>query len=421
MFEIPKNCCGKEHTAPDITFDIGFDAAQRLPKTLRKCGLGTKILLVADQNTWRAAGEQVYKILLDDGFEVCKKVFERLDCAEYELSEQLCAITQKENCSSILGVGTGTINDLSRYAAYLGGKKYAIFATAPSMDGFCSTGAPLIQSGFKRTFSAISPSAVIGDADILDKAPAELTAAGLGDLLGKYTCLADWQISHLLTGEYYCPGIVKMVKDSVDKAAAASHDIKAGVRGASLPFMEALCITGVAMALCGNSRPASGAEHHLSHFWEMRFLAQGQKQTYHGAKVGVAAVIVSGIYHSLLKISNIEDFVTEPPALTAERLKKGYGILTDEVLKENADNPLDKVTKQSIISHWDEICEIIKGIPSPEEIAEKISYLGGQTEPSQIGVSDSLKKEAVIYGRYARRRLTLLRVTDMLESNSYLF
>lgn len=415
MFEIPKDCCEKSHLAPPIQFDLAFGALERIPATLQKAGLCSPLLLAADQNTWNAAGEAACRVLERSGWEIHAQTFPELECADMATAHLLAKQAKEVSAGGILAVGTGTLNDLCRYASFLTGIPYGVAATAASMDGFCSNVAPLIENGFKRTYEAVIPRAVIGDGDILDAAPRALTAAGLGDLLGKYTCLADWKIAHLLTGEYFCPGIEAMVRQAVQEAVDAVPGVRDGKPGATLPLMKALCLSGVAMALCGNSRPASGAEHHLSHFWEMRFLMEGKKQIFHGAKVGVATVKVAGLYHQLAQIEALSPLLQSAPPLTLERLTPAYGPLAPEVLKDNTPDPLAQIQPERLTAAWPQIRKIIGEIPKAEEIAALLQDLGGPTRIEEIGVSPALAEEGVAFGRYVRSRLTLLRISDLLK------
>ena len=199
----------------------------------------------------------------------------------------------------ILSAGTGSLNDVCRYASFRLNKPFAIFATAPSMDGFLSGQAPLTVDGFKTTLEAKPPEVLLADVDVLAASPAALKAAGLGDLLGKYTALADWRISSLLTGEAFCPEIARLTREAVGKAVRPIREGADPARDAdyALALMEALTLSGLMIYLAGSSRPASGAEHHISHLWEMLYAARGLAPLYHGTKVGVAAAIVSDIYY----------------------------------------------------------------------------------------------------------------------------
>jgi len=404
----------------DTVFDIAFGALERTPQTLVQGGMTGKLLLVADKNTWTAAGERACAILTAAGWSVTSKVFEELESAQMETAQELAALTLEVGANGILAVGTGTLNDLSRYASFLNKIPFAVIGTAASMDGFCSGVAPLIENGFKRTYNAHAPRAVIGDGSVMDDAPSELTAAGLGDLLGKYTCLADWKIAHILTGESFSIELEKMVRTAVNEAVAAVPSIQAKTSGSTLPLMRALCLSGVAMALCGSSRPASGAEHHLSHFWEMRFLQEGRKAIYHGAKVGVATGVVADLYHRLAEIPDITPFLTTPPKLTRERLLPSCGPIADDILRDNENDPTSTITPEAIASHWREIRKIIDTIPSSEEIRTLLTALGGPALPEEIGISPQLKQDGILFGRYVRPRLTLLRLTDFIQPRAWL-
>lgn len=414
MFTIPMGCCDRTHSMPKTEYDIGFDAMDRISQTLSAAGFGRHLLLVADQNTWLAAGKKAYSVLIQNSYSVDTHIFPKLDSAEMETAKQLAGLAA--SVDGILGVGTGTINDLCRYAGFLSQKPFAIVATAASMDGFCSSVAPLIEDGFKRTYEAIPPTAVIADGTVLDKAPKALTAAGLADLLGKYTCLADWKISHLLTGEYFCPGIENMVRTAVDKAIAAVPAIRQGEPGAVLPLMNALCLSGIAMALSGNSRPASGAEHHLSHFWEMRFLSEGRRPVFHGAKVGVATVMVAHYYHNLAQIEDIRPYLSQPPALTENYLTPAYGPLCKDILHDNTPDPLLAVDPAQVAANWHKIRQMIAEIPSPAQIRRLISGLGGPISTDELDISSTLKSQGFFFGRYVRPRLTLLRISDYFRT-----
>ena len=144
------------------------------------------------------------------------------------------------------------------------------------MDGFVSIGAALMLHHVKTTLDAHGPVAVVGDTDILSAAPMHLIAAGLGDTLGKYTCLLDWKLANLINGEYYCKEVVGMVETALKTVRAQSAKVQSRDPEAVKAVTEALVLTGIAMSFVGNSRPASGCEHHLAHYWEMKALMEGR-------------------------------------------------------------------------------------------------------------------------------------------------
>ena len=201
----------------------------------------------------------------------------------------------------LLAVGAGTLNDLCKYAGFLTHKKSGVFATAPSMDGFTSGVTPLIEHGFKITRPAQTASDVLMDFDVLCGAPRIMTGAGVGDILAKYCCLADWRISSALTGEKVNEQAYSLMHEAVracdESLPALLNNEAAGVE----KLMDALLISGYAMVIAGNSRPASGAEHHMSHFLEMDFLRRGKPIPLHGIKVGLGTMVSLYLYHTLAR------------------------------------------------------------------------------------------------------------------------
>lgn len=290
--------CGRRHSAVIREILVEPGAVCRVPELMQHYGHHHP-LLVCDERTWEAAGEQLSGILSEAGFPL------RVHCIASEepvpdetaLGALMMEITPETDL--LLAVGTGTLNDLTKYASFMRGIPYFIVGTAPSMDGFASTGAPLIWRNLKTTFPAHAPEAIIGDVDILRTAPMELINAGLGDILGKYSCLMDWKLAHIVNGEYYCPVITAMVEKSIEEVRRNSARIGERNPEAVASVMNALILTGIAMSFVGNSRPASGCEHHLSHYWEMMYLMQGRRQVLHGRKVAVATSLTTDMYHRL--------------------------------------------------------------------------------------------------------------------------
>lgn len=199
----------------------------------------------------------------------------------------------------LLAVGAGTLNDLCKYAGFLTRKPSGVFATAPSMDGFTSGVTPLIEKGFKITRSAQTASDVLIDLDVLRRAPRIMTGAGVGDILAKYCCLTDWRISSLLTGETVNEEAFLLMLEAVRACDASLPSLARGGADGVEKLMDALLISGYAMVIAGNSRPASGAEHHMSHYLEMDFLRRGERIPLHGVKVGLGTMVSLYLYRTL--------------------------------------------------------------------------------------------------------------------------
>lgn len=288
--------CGKSHKVDIQAIRVGSGVMQELPGILRDLG-ASHIFLVADNYTYEAAGRQVEQLLDQAGLSYHKRVFQTetpLVPNEYALGSVLAAMTSQDDM--LLAVGSGTLNDVTKYVSARTGVPYVIAATAPSMDGYASTVAPTILDGFKTTLPAVYPAAIVADVDILKDAPMPMLTAGFGDIIGKFTSLADWRLSHQLNGEYYCPEVAGVIEAAVETCAANAKALAQREPQAIQAVTEALILSGLAMGMVGVSRPASGAEHQMAHYWEMDALRRGEEHPLHGNAVGVGTVLAASLY-----------------------------------------------------------------------------------------------------------------------------
>ena len=285
--------CGKSH---HMTTEICIIEAGCLPKIstyTEEYGLNGYSVAIYDENTYRATvgmHPKVSKeiILCPDG----------LHADNHGVSLAMERLPEK--CDYLIAVGSGTIHDITRYLAYTKNVPFVSCPTAASVDGFCSSVAAMTWDGFKKTFTAVAPKIVIADLNIISKAPAFLTNSGFGDMIGKFIALADWQIAHELTNEYFCSVIHNMTLDATKAVMESAEDIKNGDISAFEKLMYGLLMSGLAMQLLGNSRCASGAEHHISHLIEMQPDALGVcSDALHGEKVGVGTLLASNEYHRI--------------------------------------------------------------------------------------------------------------------------
>jgi len=262
-----------------------------------------RVLLVADGNTQEAAGRLLERDLSSAGLAVFATLVQPNPAGDVVADEasivQVLLDVQRHGADALVAVGAGTLHDIARYAAYTAGKPFVSVPTAPSVDGFTSQGAPLLIRGEKITIPAVGPVALFADTGVLMKAPRALAAAGFGDMLGKATSLFDWRVGHLAAGEPYDGEVAGMTRHALESCLRLAEDVGRGTEAGITGLMRSLIESGIAMLIFGQSHPASGAEHHLSHYWEMAFLRSGRRQLLHGAKVGVACGLVSDLYHDI--------------------------------------------------------------------------------------------------------------------------
>ena len=408
-----ENCpCGKEHKVFTEVVEIGSGVVQRAGEILNDAGFPKKLLLVSDKNAMAAAGG-IVPALEAAGFVLKKLVYDNMMYAKIEQVrevEALCA-----DIDGILSVGTGSVNDICRVAAFEAGKKFCIFATAPSMDGFASDTAPIVENNFKNSYFVEQPSVILADTRVLAKSPVELKAAGFGDMVAKYIGILDWRISNLLIDEYYCPAIADITMQGVNKIMALADKVKGEDEEAAGSIMEGLILSGIGMKLAKSSRPASGAEHVVSHYWECYKLARGIWPEFHGKKVGVASVLINRIYHNIADRVESIDPIPDPTDWNEVRAAFDPSQL-DDLMKLNTPTITDKVDPARLKEKWQEIRRLIKEVlPTDEEMVRLMQAAGAAIDPAEVHITDELLEKGLKYHAYMRYRVLLTRLLPMMQ------
>lgn len=415
----PFDCgCGHSHSTGLEGCTVGAGALNSLVDYVEKYGF-KNVYVACDEITYGIAGEKVMEILKNANVHAKAHVFRDGRFIPDEKSLGKLMVDADRDLDLVIAVGTGSINDMCRFFSYQLKVPYAIVATAAPMDGFASSGAALMVDNIKQTIPAQTPLFIIGDTDILSGAPARMISAGLGDLLGKFTCLNDWRISKIVNDEYYCDTVVNLVKDCIDNVLlnadkAASRDPQ--VIG---DIMEGLVLTGVAMSFVGNSRPAAGCEHHLNHFWEAIEIQNGQIPVLHGLEVGIAEVMLLKMTEFLRESKPDFEKAREKAkaydqAAWEEKIKEVYGIASDAIIElehESKKNETEGRLKRLdvIEAHWDEIVGLMNDyMPTSDRMIEILKSLDAPYFPSQVGFDDQMLWNALVYGKENRERYTML-------------
>lgn len=407
-----QNCpCGQTHECDIKDVAVGSGLLLHTADILKRNNFPTDILVVADNNTLKAA-DGILDILKDGGFNIKTKIFDDLRVADYDEAERIAALA--DDADGILSVGTGSLNDICRRAAFVADKEFAIFATAPSMDGFASVTSPLTANNFKISYPAKQPSVIIGDTAILAKAPAELKSAGFGDMIAKYTALTDWKIAKLTVGEAMCENVAAVTREGLMRAVSLADKVTGEDEEAAEAIFEGLILTGLAMKLGDTTRAASGAEHVVSHFWECKKLEKGLLSDFHGKKCGVATLMCIRLYKELAKI--------ESPVFVADQTDwdKVYAVYGEnfrsEVEKYNTPTVTDETSPEILAQNWQEIRRIInEELPTVEELTALMKAAGCATTAEEIGVSDDLAVLGLQYHPYMRHRMMLTRLVPMFD------
>lgn len=401
--------CGRTHQMATKLAVIQAGCLKDFDRYLSDAGLTGKRAAIYDQNTYHAKNltrpRADQEIILDP---------QNLHANEAATSAVLSRLDP--DVKVLIAVGSGTIHDTTRYCAKERGIPFVACPTAASVDGFCSTVSAMTWGGFKKTLPGVAPILVLADIDVIREAPPALALSGVGDVLGKYTALADWKIAHALTGEFLCPEIEALTRQAVEEVHASCREIGSGSPAAFEQLTRGLLLSGLAMQMMGNSRPASGAEHHISHLIEMEPEPLGvHSDALHGEKVGVGTALASGVYHQLAQITDIAPYAREYPPVTEAVIRSAYGDrLYEDIARENQNDCMNAVTPALLAEHWPEIREIIAQVPTREELEALYREIGAKTTLEDLGVDSALLPKLLDYSPLVRNRMTLMRIRRML-------
>ena len=398
--------CGMAHKCPIDHVIIGKEACATLPSITKEY---SSILLVADKNTYRVCGEAVHNIIKEKIADVL--IYQTdgiLVPDEVAIDELEGKVT--DTTDLIIGVGSGVINDLCKIVSFRKGLRYFIVATAPSMDGYASRGSALILDGMKVTMNANVPKAIIADTKVLANAPFEMIQAGYGDIIGKYSCLNDWRLSALVNGEYLCDFVMNATYATVERTVALANGIKEKDAAAIGALMEALVAVGILMAYVGNSRPASGSEHHLSHYFEIVGIERGEKYLPHGIDVCFSAIETAKVREKLLSIGNISAYEYKFDRESYESdIRRIYGSIADEVIALQNKMGWYSIDRVSIYrERWGDIRAILSDAPSSEEMLSLCEKVGLNYNDFLSLYGEEKIAEAILYAKDLKDRYSVL-------------
>jgi glycerol-1-phosphate dehydrogenase [NAD(P)+] len=403
---------------------VGPDAVQQFVQFCEEKRLD-RFALIADANTYQALGERVERALKGRGAGVITIVLagDEVVADEHYLVDTL--VRAPMGRCTFLAVGSGTITDIARFVSHRMGQPFISLPTAPSVDGFPSIGAPLVLSGVKTTIICQPPLAVFADLEALCRAPRRLIGAGFGDMVGKYTSVADWTLGSLLWGEPFDAAIARRSEAALQSCISHADEICVGGPDGVRDLMAALVESGLCMLDFGATRPASGAEHHAAHYLEMKLLLESRPAIPHGAKVGMATIHVAAQY-ARIRAMRRQDMLNRLEAATLPdrgeeiaTIEQGYGRLAEGVIKEhlaflNLTEAAFDALKQRISDHWEAIQAIAAQVPSPETVADYLRRAGAATDAAELGLGREEVELAYRYGHYLRNRFTVVKLSRVL-------
>ncbi|HUX38356.1 MAG TPA: sn-glycerol-1-phosphate dehydrogenase [Rectinemataceae bacterium] len=399
------------------------DIGAELLDFLGRSGYG-RVRIVADANTWGALGRSVEAGLGKAGIVVVTLVFE----GELQADEAALGLLVAEEAAEpapLIAVGSGTVTDIVRLYAARMRLPFVSLPTAASVDAYASSVSAMTIRGAKRTIAAAAPRAIFADIETLRAAPAPMTAAGFGDMLCKFSALADWRLGALVWGEAWDEGIAARTRAATERCLGAASLVGAREAEGLETLIGALIESGMAMSLAGHSRPASGAEHHLSHYWEMRLAREGRQPILHGLKVGVATALVAGLWERIRDMdqeeaeARLSDAVLPRAREEEERIEGEFGAAANSIKASQRrflalDAGAFGELKRTIINNWTEIRGLAASVPGAAETRALLSVAGCPTRPSELGLEPKLVESAWAFGHLLRDRFTVRRLAALL-------
>lgn len=347
-----------EYKKDGVSYPIFFESVK-----------GKVVTVFCDVNTAPFAKDLIVEL---------EKFAEKVNYLEFPYEELIpdenVVDTVIENCKGAdyaLAVGSGSLNDVCKFVGTKLNIGCGCLATAASMDGYLSKGSALMEKGFKVTENVKTPNDILVDLEIIRNAPRIMTAAGFGDIIGKFTCIADWQLANIVKGEEINQEAFDLMLKARTACVESFNDLVEYKPEAVAKLMDALITAGTSMAICGNSRPASGSEHHQSHFLEMDFVRRGEKIPAHGIKVAIGTLVSLELYNYL------------------------------------KDNKVE-------FNGAEKVYEIVENLPKIDSVKYMLEKMGCPTKFGEIGVREEVMLDMIKNAYTVRDRYTILTLINEL-------
>lgn len=402
-------------------FVMADGALARVPEVFKDCFKDQKAIIIADCNTWKAAGEEVFANMTEAGIDTASFLIpDEHFHAEWPYVEMVEAQIKFSGAIAV-AVGSGVINDLCKLSSHHLGQSYLCVPTAASVDGYSSFGASISYQGLKQTFECPAPLAIVADASVIAAAPKEMTAAGFADLAAKIPCGAEWMIADLFGTEPIVPDAWHVLQDVLDGILSDPEGVAAGDRDAISDLFIGLTLSGIAMQIARSSRPASCTDHLFSHYLDMTgHRYKGELQS-HGFQVAIGTLTMCAFFDEFLKMDltrlDVDKCVAAWPTLEQEREralelfkdfvspKLGY----DSIGVKYADAEGVRVQLTKVKEQWPELKKQYRAqVFTFEKMQRLFKIVGAPSDPSEIGVTREQLKSLVPFTQLMRYRINLL-------------
>lgn len=369
---------------------------------LHRLGIVDSLALVCDPNCFDALGRRIASAL-----PAAKVVVIETPTADEATASLLMERTR--HAETLIAIGSGTLNDLCKYVSHRRQAPYAVFATAPSMNGYTTATASISRRGQKLSLPAAPPVGVFFDLGVLAAAPIRLVRAGVGDSLCRSTAQLDWLLSHHLLGTAYVATPFDIQAQDETALLERIGGLIDGDLDATLALVRVLVLGGLGMLITGNSQPGSQGEHLISHYIDM--FHRPHPGSLHGEQVGLATWTMASLQHEIL--ANDVPPVLRPTIIDSASMAKRYGELGPAcqaalTTKALDGEKLDRMNER-LERHWPNLSRDLEAVALPlDRLRAAFDAIGIMPEPSALDIAPSFYREAVRHARELRDRFTML-------------
>jgi glycerol-1-phosphate dehydrogenase [NAD(P)+] len=401
--------CGQQHHAAVNEVIIADDAVARLPELVRRLGIAGHLAVIADVRTRAVAGDMVCATLARAGMTaqlvlVPDRAGHSPVCNEPALRALAAAAPA---AAAFVAVGSGVVNDLTKWLAFERQCPYLVVATAASMNGYTAANVAPTINGVKTLLRARAPMAVLAVPDLIVHAPFTMTAAGLGDVIAKPISAADWRLNSMVVGEHFCPMCAGIINEVEPLYLEQPERLRACEPAAVMALFDALLYSGLAMTLIGSSAPASGGEHLFSHTLDMMSAVDGVPHDLHGRQVGVGTIIAARLYERIMAI-DVPRVCALPVAVDAQF----WGPLAPAV-QDAYDKKQPHLARFADVlrqpAHWQQVKASVAPYLRPARaIAECLTRAGAACGAADIGCDAARVCQAILHMQEIRARTTVV-------------
>lgn len=398
-------------TSPLRQIVIDRDLGRRASRLIEDLDLGSRLAVVMDEQTQDVLGDRVAGSLANT-FDIDQIVLG--DHPHPDMRTVQIVIDATNEADALIAIGSGSINDITKYAAHLTRRPYVVFGTAPSMNGYTSVSAAITERGLKKSLPATLPLAVYLDLDVMAAAPKRLIAAGFGDSMARSTAQTDWLLSHLLLDTPYREAPFMLLQDDERHLISNASALAKGDIQAIELLVRTLLLSGIGMSLCGGSYPASQAEHLVAHYLDM--FGHDLPAAHHGEHIAVTTLTMARLQQDLLarpslQLQAIQE--SESDFIEALGVETGAACWAATASKRFDDAAIGDINRR-LSAQWTEIRERVRAVGrSAEELESALKAVGAPVTPEDAGIPVDLYQAAVTNARRIRDRFTTLDLVAM--------